>query len=173
MVSHLGLLRLPEKLRCELSKPYGTLLTGDLDSNVKLVLGLANKKRPPKIVVVGDYVLTGFINRGYVPNLAIYDKKSKRAPFPITLEPTEVVKNPPGHISDEAILTIKRLLSSPGPSILYVEGEEDLLSLPVILHSPDGSFVIYGIPGKGMALVMVNKEIKKKASEFMDKFEKV
>ncbi|MGQ9759108.1 MAG: GTP-dependent dephospho-CoA kinase family protein [Candidatus Methanomethylicaceae archaeon] len=169
----MGAFRLPERLRPALSKPYGTLLMGELNSNVKVVVGLINKKRPPKVVVVGDYVLVGFINYGYTPSLGIYDKKSKRSPFPADIEPTEVVTNPPGHISDEAILAIKRLLSSPSPSILYVEGEEDLLSLPVILYSPEGSFVIYGIPEKGMALIMVNKEIKRKALEFMDQFERV
>lgn len=169
----MGLLRLPDSLRAELSKPYGMLLTGDLESNIKAVIDLANKKHPPKIVVVGDFALSGFIKLGYLPSLGIYDKKTKRSSFTTTIKPTEVVSNPAGHISDEAIIAIKRLLSSPTPSTLYVDGEEDLLSIPAILHSPEGSFVIYGLPEKGMVLITVEKSIKKKVSEIMKHFERV
>ncbi|MBC7112664.1 MAG: DUF359 domain-containing protein [Candidatus Methanomethyliales bacterium] len=169
----MGLLRLPERLRSELSKPHGLLLTGDLDSNVDSVLSLIRQENPPKVVVVGDYALTGFIKFGYMPSLGIYDRKTKRFPFPLTLEPTEVTKNPPGHISDEAVLAIRRLISSPSPSLLYVDGEEDLLSIPAILHSPEGSFVIYGLPSKGMVVIKVDKEIKKKVTKILEDFERV
>ncbi|MCX8181609.1 MAG: DUF359 domain-containing protein [Candidatus Methanomethyliaceae archaeon] len=169
----MGLLRLPEWLRSELSKPYGILLTGDLESNVNSVLSLIKDERPPKVIVVGDYALTGFIKFGYIPSLGIFDRKTKRSPFPLTINPTESVVNPPGHISDEAILAIRRLLSSSTSSLLFVDGEEDLLALPAILHSPEGSFVIYGIPSVGMMLVKVDKDVKKKVSEILDNFERV
>ncbi len=169
----MGMLKMPETLRSELSKPYGILLAGDLDSNVDDVLTLIKREHPPRVVIVGDYVLTGFIKSGYMPSLGIYDRKTKRSPFPLNLKHTETVVNPPGHISDQAVLAIKRLLSSPEPSILYVEGEEDLLALPAVLHSPDGSFVIYGLPERGMILIKVEKNIKKKVAEILERFDRV
>lgn len=172
-MSYLGLLKLPEWLRSELSKPYGMILTGDLDSNVKIVLSMINEERPPKVIVVGDYALGGFLKLGYMPSLGIFDRKTKRSPFPLTMNPTDTVVNPPGHISDEAAFAIKRLLSYSAPSLLFVDGEEDLLALPAILYSPERSFVIYGLPSVGMALVKVDKDIKKKISEILDDFERV
>jgi len=172
-VSKLGLLKMPEKLRPELSKPFGILLTGDLESNVNFVLSLIKKEHPPKVIIVGDYVLMGFIKLDYMPSLGIYDRKSRRSPFPSALKPTDTVFNPAGHISDEAVVAIRRLLSSSSPSILYVEGEEDLLSLPAIIHSPEGAFVIYGLPSTGMVLIKVDKETKKKVAEILKSFERI
>ena len=172
-MSYLGLLRLPERLRSELSKPYGILLTGELDSNVKSVLSMMNKESPPKVIIVGDYVLMGFIKFGYMPALGIFDRKTKRSPFLLTINPTESVVNPPGHISDEAVFAIRRLISCSASSLLFVDGEEDLLALPAILYSPEGSYVIYGLPSVGMVLVKVNKDVKKKVSEILEAFERV
>ena len=158
----MGSLRMPMRLRDELSKQYGTLLTGDPKSNVRAALGILRSKRPPRVIMVGDFTLKAFIESGYRPNLGIFDNKTKRSLFPISERPTNVVSNPAGHISDEAVLTIRRLLLSEGPSLLFVDGEEDLLSLPAILYSPEGSIVIYGMPGKGMVVIVADKEIKEK-----------
>lgn len=169
----LGKLRLPESIRAELSKPLGLLLAGTPDENIRQVMGLMEKNPPPKIVVIGDYVLFHFLRFGVVPSLGIYDKKTKRSQFDLNLSPNAVVYNPAGHLSDEAMSTIKNLLNSQENHIVYVEGEEDLLALPAILYSPINSFVIYGVPDRGMALVIVDEEIKKKVSSILEKFEKV
>ena len=168
----MGSLRMPTRLRDELSKQYGTLLTGDPKSNVEAALDILRSKRPPKVVVVGDFTLKAFIESGYRPNLGIFDNKTKRSLFPISERPTNVVSNPAGHISDEAVLTIRRLLLSEGPSLLFVDGEEDLLSLPAILYSPEGSIVIYGMPGKGMVVIVADKEIKEKIASLISQFER-
>lgn len=169
----LGKLRLPESIRTELSKPLGLLLTGSPDENVKQIASLMKNNAPPKIIVIGDFVLSCFLNFGIVPNLGIYDRKTKRLPFDLNLSPNVMISNPAGHLSDEAISIIKDLLNSQGNHFVYVEGEEDLLALPAILYSPINSFVIYGMPDKGMALVIVDEEIKKKVLSIMEKFERV
>ncbi|MDH5806506.1 MAG: DUF359 domain-containing protein [Candidatus Methanomethylicaceae archaeon] len=169
----MGKLKLPESMRTELSKPLGLLLTGSPEENVKQIINLMKNNSPPKIVVIGDFVLFHFLSLGIIPNLGIYDKKTKRLPFSLNLSPSAIVNNPAGYISDEAISIIKNLLNSQGNHIVYVEGEEDLLTLPAILYSPINSFVIYGIPDKGMALIIVNEEIKKKVMDIIEKFEKI
>jgi len=168
----LGSLRMPTRLRDELSKQYGTLLTGDPKSNVKATLDILRSKRPPKVIVVGDFTLKAFIESGYRPDLGIFDNKTKRSSFPVLEKPTNVVSNPAGHISDEAVSSIRQLLLSKGPSLLFVDGEEDLLALPAILHSPEGSIVIYGMPGKGMVVIVADKEIKEKIASLISQFER-
>lgn len=169
----LGKLKLPENIRAELSKPLGLLLTGSPDENVKKIINLMKNNPPPKIVLIGDFVLSYFLSFGIIPNLGIYDKKTKRLPFDLNLSPSVTINNPAGHLSDEAISVIKNLLNSQGNHIVYVEGEEDLLALPAILYSPINSFIIYGIPDKGMVLIIVDEEMKKKALDIMEKFERV
>lgn len=160
-------------MRAELSKPLGLLLTGSPDENIKQIVKLMKDNPPPKIVAIGDFVLSCFLTFGVTPNLGIYDKKTKRSSFDLNLSPTVIISNPAGHLSDEAISIIKNLLNSKENHIIYVEGEEDLLALPAILYSPNNSFIVYGIPDKGMALVIVNEEIKKKVLDIMEKFERI
>ncbi|MCS7097602.1 MAG: DUF359 domain-containing protein [Candidatus Methanomethyliaceae archaeon] len=167
------MLKLPENMRAELSKSLGFLLTDDINKNIEFVINLIKEKSPPKVVLIGDIVLSNFLKFGITPNLGIYDRRSRRLPFDLKISSDVVVKNPAGHISYEAISIIKKLLNSHGNYIIYVDGEEDLLALPAILYSPIGSFIIYGVPDKGMALVVVNEEIKRKVYEIINRFERV
>jgi uncharacterized protein (UPF0218 family) len=169
----LGLLRLPEELRSELSKPLGFLLENTIDNNVAYVLNLIREKNPPKVIIVGDYVLSAFIKYSYIPDIGIFDKKSKRLPFQLNINPDICIKNPAGHLSDEAIEIIKNALNSQKKLMIYVEGEEDLLALPAIIFSPTNSFIIYGLMNRGMVIVINNKEKKIKLYEILNRFERV
>jgi len=164
---------MPVHLRDELSKRYGTLLTGDPESNVKAALDIFKTKHPPKVIIVGDFTLKIFIKSGYRPDLGIFDSRTKRFPFPISEKTTNVVSNPAGHISDKAASCIRQLLLLKGPRLLKVEGEEDLLSLPALLHSPEGSIVIYGMPEKGMMVIVAEKKIKEKIASLISQFERI
>ncbi|MCG3779568.1 MAG: hypothetical protein JW390_20152 [Nitrosopumilus sp.] len=54
------------------------------------------------------------------------------------------------------------------PVRLIVNGEEDLLVLPVCIHAPENSVVLYGQPNKGLVLVQINTEIRNKAQSLLD-----
>jgi uncharacterized protein (UPF0218 family) len=166
----LGALRLPEHLREELSKIYGTLLTDEPSLNVKTVLKHIKSKPPPKVTIVGDFTLHAFLKAGYRPDLGIFDNKTKRTAFIINESPTVCVPNPAGLITDEATLAIRQALSSDSQNMLLIKGEEDLLSLVAIMGSPDGSLVIYGLPDRGMVVVTVQKEIKEKIGMLVSQF---
>jgi uncharacterized protein (UPF0218 family) len=56
---------------------------------------------------------------------------------------------------------------------VVVEGEEDLASLPVILHAPEGATVIYGIPDTGLCLVHVDEGARGVVSDALRRFEPV
>jgi len=53
---------------------------------------------------------------------------------------------------------------------LVVDGEEDLLALPAIIHAPRGSILYYGQPNKGLACVIVTNEKKHEALALLARF---
>ncbi|MGA8855944.1 MAG: DUF359 domain-containing protein [Candidatus Bathyarchaeia archaeon] len=59
-----------------------------------------------------------------------------------------------------------------GNSVVVVDGEEDLLTLPAILSSPDKSLVVYGQPSVGIVLVRVTPEKKKDVTKLVEEMEK-
>jgi len=168
----LGLLRMPDSLRGELSKTYGTLLTGTPGRNVARALRMIQSRRPPKVIVVGDFTLHHFLEAGFRPDVGIFDMKTRRSDFSGAIRDEGAVRtsNPQGCISDEAAAALDVALLSEGPVQILVDGEEDLLSLPAIAKSPLGSFVIYGMPKRGMVVLTVDKGMKEKIGSLLGKF---
>ena len=51
------------------------------------------------------------------------------------------------------------------PVRITVNGEEDLLVLPVCIHAPDNAIVMYGQPNEGLVLVEItDTEIRNKTT---------
>ncbi|NDF28354.1 DUF359 domain-containing protein, partial [archaeon] len=72
-------------------------------------------------------------------------------------------KSPAGMITKNAWSTIKKSLSqlSEGQYIhIDIDGEEDLMVLPVIIEFPIGSKIIYGQPNKGAVIREINQASK-------------
>ena len=57
------------------------------------------------------------------------------------------------------------------PIRILVTGEEDLLVLPVCIHAPENSVVMYGQPNEGLVIVKINSEIRNKAQSLLDLME--
>jgi len=55
------------------------------------------------------------------------------------------------------------------PVRITVDGEEDLLALPLLLILPEGSILMYGQPYEGMVVVKINSKVRKKAKDLMDR----
>jgi hypothetical protein len=51
---------------------------------------------------------------------------------------------------------------------IVVNGEEDLLVLPVAVYAPDNSVILYGQPNEGLVIVQVTEEVRNKASSIMN-----
>ena len=77
------------------------------------------------------------------------------------------VKNPPGTITEEAIVAIKEALESPKHVHILVDGEEDLLVLIAVFYAPEKSLVVYGQPYEGIVVVKVTSEKKAEAAEIL------
>ena len=58
--------------------------------------------------------------------------------------------------------------SSTNPVRVIVEGEEDLLALPIFLLVPYGSIVLYGQPLKGIVIVKIDSKTRKRAKDLME-----
>jgi uncharacterized protein (UPF0218 family) len=82
------------------------------------------------------------------------------------------VKNPQGTITDEAEETIANALQGKQTVKIIVDGEEDLLALPAIVHSADKSFVIYGQPYEGIVVVKTTLEKKAEIKAILNSIER-
>ncbi|MFB5609379.1 MAG: GTP-dependent dephospho-CoA kinase family protein, partial [Nitrosarchaeum sp.] len=115
------------------------------------------------------------INFGFLPSLQIIDnqeKRIKREPLKNNNKYTELVcNNPAAEITQQSIDTIKKAFVSKTPVRLTVEGEEDLLVLPVCVHAPENSVVMYGQPNEGLVIVQITPEIRNKTQRLLDLME--
>ena len=79
------------------------------------------------------------------------------------------MKNAPGVTSVELWTAIEGAYKSRGNTLIEVEGEEDLASIPAILMAPDGAIVIYGVPDKGIAVYEVGETLRQLVNKNMEK----
>lgn len=156
---------LPERLRKALKKPLGSLIKQDiLKSKTTL-----DEVRSKPIITVGDATTEKILILGIRPILQIIDGKEKRM---VRQSPkseiTEIrVINPPGVLTDEGIACVKNALRQRKQLRIFVQGEEDLFTIPALAFAKEGSLVLYGQPDKGLVVVEVNKESKENAIKIL------
>jgi len=129
------------------------------------------------IISVGDVAGETLIKSGFAPKVCIYDGKTLRKE--IVVDPKvrgygvrEVkVRNPAGFLLPEVFDALRGLLSLPGESRLFVEGEEDLTALAAVMEAPVGALVVYGQPSEGMVVVEVDGKIKSKVQKILEGME--
>jgi pantetheine-phosphate adenylyltransferase len=166
---------LPESLKKELRKPLGRVF-----SSTKELIKFIKEKNNEFIFAVGDIVSYYLIKNKINPHLLIFDLKTKRKEVDKEVKKTlkniflNKIVNQPGTISKDAFLTIKigveKILSKNEKQKVFVDGEEDLLALPLILFSPLNSLVFYGHWQLGVVAVEVNEGIKNKVLKLLRKF---
>lgn len=178
-IDRLGRLMMPDFMRLELALPLGTVL-----KTSEMIMQSIHRNSDAIIIAVGDQTTKTLLDNGVHISLIIIDNKVNRKPFdelkPIlhTLHATTThVVSGPGYISQESIEAIARWRREYAENkviqlthIVEVNGEEDLLVLPVIDHAPLYSIVYYGQPSVGMVEVVVTEEKKNQAIAFFRKF---
>jgi uncharacterized protein (UPF0218 family) len=82
-----------------------------------------------------------------------------------------VVKNPAGSITAETQAVLKNAITFNKKLAVVVEGEEDLLVLPLMTMVPTGSLIVYGQPSEGMVVVTLTEERRRWAKHFMTMME--
>ncbi len=162
---------LREAYRPKLQQPFGSLLPP-----AALSSALANASF---IICVGDATTFALIEQGIIPDVAIVDGQAQRKPIAETMRSrisssyalTLHARNPAGHLSKEAeetvALALKNARETHSCVLIEIEGEEDLLFLPALLHAPEGAFVLYGQPHQGMVMVKATLSSKNAIAELI------
>ena len=165
-------MKLPDNLRSRLKSPLGLLL---LESEV-------NKKNIQKhisensyIITVGDRTTEKMLDFGLIPSLQIIDGQEKRIkrdiPKNFEVSTDMTCENPAAEITSQSIETIKQAFLSKTPIRITVDGEEDLLVIPVCIYAPENSVVMYGQPNEGLVIVKITPEIRNKTQTLLDSME--
>lgn len=165
--------QLPERLRPALQRPLGTVAP-----SIRKVNKLLNQTS--LIFAVGDSTAINLQKAGYLAALRIVDFReqrqeidelSKATYFP---DVTSSLTNPAGTVSGdvgEALYEmLLQVLQTGSPQTLTVAGEEDLLTLPLILFAPLNALVLYGQPQEGVVVVEVTEERKTFAKNLLSQF---
>jgi len=126
------------------------------------------------VISIGDRTTEKMINFDLIPSLQIIDgleKREKREPPKIENATELTVDNPAAEITFESISMIKKAFTLQTPVRLLVNGEEDLLVLPVCIHAPENAVVLYGQPNEGLVIVQITPEIRNRVQTLLDLME--
>jgi len=162
-------LQLPDDLRDQLKNPLGNLVS-DNDPNKENIIKKISAESI--IITVGDRTTENMLQLGLKPQIQIIDGLEKRSECAIpavdTINTKLSCKNPPGEITEESIQVIQKAFSCESPVRITVDGEEDLLVIPVCIHAPKNSIVMYGQPNEGLVIVTITPEIRAKVLKILD-----
>ena len=165
-------MKLPDSLREQLKIPLGDLLLEKDATKQNIIKYLSNNSF---VITVGDRTTEKMIHFGLTPSVQIIDsqeKRIKRDPLKDENISTELrCDNPAAEITEQSIDTIKKAFSLKPPVRIVVNGEEDLLVIPVCIHAPKDSVVMYGQPNEGLVLVQITPEIRNKTQRLLDSME--
>lgn len=159
------MLRLPEFLRSELSKPHGRLYR----DGVRVFEKIEEIKGCSILACVGDFVAFCAFFSKIKPDIVVLDGKTLREKN-LTLDiPEEYLRiqarNPPGFITSDLILALRKaveIVRRNRKVAVLVEGEEDLAVMPLALLLPEKSLIVYGQPKEGVVALVVDWDVKAK-----------
>ena len=154
-----------------LKEPFGVLIKEE-QVNKEILFPFISKSY--KVVTVGDTTTENLLKFGYMPNLSIIDNKEKRIlknkNVEFDVDKKFYFNNRPGEINDEVMELIKKITMMNFNRIqIIINGEEDLLALPLFIHSPNNWTVFYGQPNEGLVIVEINNVVRKKAESIFNK----
>lgn len=152
-------LRLTEKQRQFFTNLQGKLVTRPSVIEQK-------EKAPYHTCVVGDTTLEKFIKNKWYFSLGVFDGLQQRQPvmsqYLEQLKPTARVVNPPGTLTLELVSELDTALNQDNTQLLFVEGEEDIATVILVIILPLHSKIYYGQPHEGMVEIVVSEENKER-----------
>ena len=162
-------MKLPENLRDNFKEPLGKLIPDKDTSKENLEKEIAQS---PLVITVGDRTTEKMISYGLIPSIQVVDGQEKRekrdVPESENISTELTCDNPAAEITEQAIQTIKTAFESKYPVRIIVNGEEDLLVLPICIHAPDDSIVMYGQPNEGLVVVKIDSETRNKTKSLLN-----
>jgi cytidyltransferase-like protein len=160
-------IELTEQQRKILKKPIGRLLSRSI--KVNLIKLIRNKLI---VVPVGDVISKFYLENGLKFDFCVFDNKSERKDVSVSLleqfSQDNIIKstNNAGNIEKGVFSTLKKALSE--KKSVFIEGEEDLVVLPMIMILPLESLVLYGQPKEGVVVVEITEERKEWCRELLE-----
>jgi len=156
---------LPDSLRTELKEPMGPVFADAADL-------LAAAGSP--LIAVGDVVTYHLLEAGRVPDVAVVDERTERSAVdPEVYEAIRgfdrdvTVGNPPAALTAGLLSALREAVGREGTTLIDVDGEEDLATLPALVLAPAGASVVYGQPGEGMVHVTADADAADRARELL------
>ena len=151
-----------------LKQPFGTLVPDKKVTKQKISSMLKSAK---KVIAVGDATTERLIGFGITPDIVVIDGIERRMKRSLPNYPAKQVRctNPAGTISKEATQVLRDALKSETAVRVMVDGEEDMLALPLFAMAPEGSIVLYGQPLEGMVVVKITNAKQKQARSLLDR----
>ena len=162
-------MQLPDNLRDQLKNPLGNLIKDNDIDKENIIKEISTES---VLITVGDRTTENMLQLGLKPQIQIIDGLEKRnqrlVPTDDAINTNLSCKNPPGEITEESMQVIQKAFSSKPPVRITVDGEEDLLVLPVCMSAPENSVVMYGQPNEGLVIVHITPEIRAKVQKILD-----
>ncbi|MGD2200411.1 MAG: DUF359 domain-containing protein [Candidatus Bathyarchaeota archaeon] len=150
------------------------MLKGHPSKTVHKLKKILKEKNPPYFAVVGDITSKNILRADLQPDLVVVDNRVMRVDIePIDLQGRESIPsmNQAGTIDTGAWVALREAITLKSKASVIVEGEEDLLVLPLILMLPEGSLIVYGQPREGMVVVEVTTEMREWTGDFISRME--
>lgn len=160
---------LPDDLRRRLKRPLGRLIRSQDVTRENLSPDIQSSI---VTVTVGDATTEKLLSLGFAPDVEIVDSREmRRDRDPPASKYHGIIRtsNPAGCLTDEALQAVSEALWSEKPVRILVEGEEDLMALPVLALYPNGTTVLYGQPKRGLVVLRINEDIRRVALSFLRK----
>ena len=149
----------------------GELWIGDVETNLERLINFLKENKPSRLATVGDFVSYNVLAADIKPEIIVVDHKIMRKSIePIEIEREHVhAPNPAGTITAAAQTVLYDAVKRCKHLAVIIDGEEDLLVLPLMVFLPDDSIIIYGQPRKGMVKITMTEERRTWAKKFMSK----
>jgi len=173
-------LKLLNTCREDLRKPFGIVISEYPPLSTFKLSGIIEALQPSLFITVGDFVTYNtflFGDKHYYPNISIIDNKIKREHSRIVTEHysnffKKVINtwNPPGMITPNAIESINNALKlalNNKRILLIVNGEEDLLVIPLVLMCKNKSIIVYGLWRGAMVVIITSKRVREVFKEIL------
>jgi len=162
--------RLPDQRRAGLQAPKGEVYDTKEGIPEQRVVARIQEEVPELVIAVGDVTSASLIAEGHTPDVCVVDGITKRGVFEgsFSAEIEYRIYNPASMILPEAWSVMNTAIHDGAKSLIFVEGEEDLMGFPAVLLAPEGSVMLYGQPDVGVVWVPVNKQNIALAREYLN-----
>lgn len=165
-----AVVELPQSLRPKLKETMGPIFT-----DAEALLAEAGSP----LITVGDMVTYHLLEAGHVPDVALVDEHTERTAVESEVwdaidgfdgfDREVTVENPAAVLTAALLEALQEAIERAGEesTLIVVDGEEDLATLPALVVAPTGASIVYGQPGEGMVLVEVEREAADRARDLL------